>query len=794
MSHLDITQANPEPAVPTPELPAQIGPYRILRQIGRGGMGVVYLGESDTPKRQAAIKLMLSDHFDGEGLARFRREMDVLARLEHPGIARLYEAGDAELGGTRRPWFAMEYIEGLALDDHVRERQLAPKAVFALVAQVARALHFAHQRGVIHRDIKPANILVDAHGQPKILDFGIARLNEEEAGGIKTRFGQIIGTLAYMSPEQLSGSRHADVRSDVYALGVVLYQLLCGELPIRIGTTSLIEAIKELSEGRRTRLGERDPKFRGEVELIVDTACQRDVEHRYDSAASFAGDLEAFLRNRPLTARKPSWTYVFGKFVRRNPVFVGAIALAVTSLVAATVLSMQAADRARQAEGRAEARAAETEAVIGFLTDAIRDAAPDQARGRDLKLTEVLDALSAQRVGKSSGSIETKLRSTLFETRVAMADFDAAKKELDRLDTLCASANPHPDCVIRDARSARLLTLTGQIEQALPKHLAAIAAAKSAHVAPAVLDGLEIEYADALNQGGQSEASAALLRQIESRMGQRGHVDARTQLQVSNLLADALGEFGKIDEAEAVMKAAIPPAEAGLGADHPSVLLARNSLITYRVDRGDYTTAVTEFSALLADAEKTLGPEHRTTMTILGNLGASQFFAGQPDAAETTLTRRDEVFARRYAGDWRSRLNNLVSLSSIQNGRGKYQEALDRLDAALAGIPEGAAFAAEWANALSWRGWFLRQLKRTDESEAQYRSLIDRFVTTFGEGDVQLARYRMRLAGTLIDQKGYAEAKVLLEKALPELVAAYGEEHTSVKEARTNLARALEGS
>jgi len=668
---------------------------------------------------------------------------------------------------------------------------LPPKAVFALVAQVARALHYAHQRGVIHRDIKPANILVDAQGQPKILDFGIARLNDDDAGGIKTRFGQIIGTLAYMSPEQLSGSRHADVRSDVYALGVVLYQLLCGELPIRIGTTSLIEAIKELSEGRRTRLGERDPKFRGEVELIVDTACQREVEHRYDSAASFATDLEAFLRNRPLTARKPSWTYVFGKFVRRNPVFVGAIVLAVTSLVAATVLSIQAADRARAAESRAEARAAETEAVIGFLTDAIRDAAPDQARGRDLKLTEVLDTLSAQRVGQSSGAIETKLRSTLFETRVAMADYDTAQKELDRLEALCTQPNPHPDCVIREALSARLFTLTGQIEKALPKHLAAIAAAKSAVVSPTVLDGLEIEYADALNQGGQSGASITLLRDIESRMGQRRDVDARERLQVATLLADALGEFGKIDEAEAVLTGAIPPAEAGLGADHPTVMLARNSLITYRIDRGDYANAVTGFTALLADAEKTLGPEHRTTMTILGNLGASQFYAGQAEAAEVTLTRRDEVFARRYANDWRSRLNNLVSLSSIQNRRGNYQDALDRLDAALAGIPEGAVFAAEWANALSWRGWFLRQLKRTDEAEAQYRSLIDRFVAAFGEGDVQLARYRMRLAGTLLDKKGFVEARALLEKVLPELVAAYGEEHAAVKEARDNLAIAI---
>lgn len=789
MSDQHTTFAGQSVANSEPAMPAEIGPYRILRTIGRGGMGIVYLGESSLPKRQAAIKLMLTDRFDTEGVARFRREMDVLARLDHPGIARLFEAGSLSDEGGNRPWFAMEYIEGQSLDDYVREQKLNHRQIFGLVGQIAKALHYAHQRGVIHRDIKPANILVDHQGQPKILDFGIARLSEGgEAVGIKTRFGQIIGTLAYMSPEQFSGAHQADVRSDVYALGVVLYQLLSGQLPISIGTTSLLEAIKEVTEGRRTPLSERQPQFKGEVELIVETACQRDVEHRYDSAASFAQDLEAYLRNRPLSARKPSLAYIFGKFVRRNPLIAGALALAVVSLVVATIWSSIAADRARRAELAATQRAQETEAVMGLLTDAIREAAPDQARGKDLRLSEVLESLSQSRMADVAPGVGIRLRETLFESRMAMTDYDAATLELDQLDELCAADATHPSCWLNGARRGRFLALAGKSEQALPLLQQAISAAKTrTNLDPEILKGLEVEYADALNQTGQSEKSIALLREIIARPAAPGTLDARKQLQRVNLLSDALGEFGKLDEAEQALARAIPDAEAALGADHPTVILARNSLITYRFDRDDYAGAINEFSELLKVAEQSLGPEHRITMTILGNLAAARGMNREFDAAVALFMRRDEVFAKRYTRDWRSRLNNIVNLASMQVQRNQFQEGLDRVDGALKAVPADASLSPEWGNALSWRATFLRRLGRLDEAETQYRELIAKFVASFGEGDIQLTRYRMRLAGTLVDRKNFTEAQALLNQTLPILIEAYGESHNTVIEARGYL-------
>ena len=411
-------------------LPSQIGPYRIIESLGQGGMGQVLLGESEAPRRQAAIKLMLAEGFNSEALARFRREMEVLARLEHPGIARLYEVGSITIAGAEQPWYAMEYVAGLPLDEFVKRGKLGVKDIFALVAKVAHALQFAHQKGVIHRDIKPANVLVDANGQPKILDFGIARLNEPQAQVLaqQTRFGQIIGTLAYMSPEQMSASSNADVRSDVYALGIVLYELLTGELPIKISTTSLLDAIKLLAEGKRKALSELRPNLRGEVELIVNTAVNRELNQRYDSAASFANDLENYLNHRPLKAQKPNFSYVLAKFVRRNRALAAAFTLAIASLFGATAWALIAAKSEAAARKTAERRAAEAQAAIGFINQLFYAIDPAQAQGKQPTVAEVVaTVLTPEYQAPKDLSVATTVDITLAKVNSRLGRYQDAE-------------------------------------------------------------------------------------------------------------------------------------------------------------------------------------------------------------------------------------------------------------------------------------------------------------------------------------------------------------------------------
>lgn len=779
-------------------LPEQIGPYRILELLGQGGMGKVLLGESQTPKRQAAIKLMLADGFDAEALSRFRREMEVLARLEHPGIARLYEVGSVTLAGQIQPWYAMEYVPGLPLDEYVRQHKLDVASVFRLMLEVAQALQFAHQKGVIHRDIKPANILVDQAGQPKILDFGIARLNEPEAVRKQTRFGQIIGTLAYMSPEQLSSSANADVRADVYALGVVLYELLAGQLPLEISTTSLLDAIKSAAEGKRTPLGDVRPRLRGEVELIVDTASSRDIQKRYASVADFAADLRNFLESRPLNARRPSLGYVFGKFVRRNPLIVSAISVAVISLIAATIWSLIAAETARLAQAKAvqsaleaKARAAESGAAVAFLTAALADAAPSNTLGRDVKLIDVLAGASREQFPAEQANVEVQIRRTLLETYLALGLFPEAERELNRMSSLCKSLSELDNCSLLMSLNAHLLSLSGRDEQAreLGKNGLAQVRARFGGASEAAIDA-QINYAELIQKQGDSAASIVELQDALARaenLPQNARLAPRLILKLRMTLSDSLAEQGDLAQAETVLDAAIAQAKTQLHPDLPAMLLARNSQHTFLVDHTKFAEAAIEFGTLLKDAKRVLGDEHRITMTITGNLAASLVQTGDLEQAAALLKLRADVFQRRYASDWKSILNSAVTLSNLQSKQSNFAHGLSDIDVAIGKAQSQPGFPAELANALGWRSYFLWKLGRLPEAEMQTQSLVDRFVAEYGEGDVQLARYRLRLALIWQDQNQNARAKPLLESVLPALLKAYGPDNQIVKDAQNGL-------
>jgi serine/threonine protein kinase len=292
--------------------PASIGPYRVLRRLGRGGMGVVYLAEQSQPHREVAIKLVVGQH-DPALLTRFRREADALARLPHTGVARVFDVGS----DAGRPYLVMEYINGELLSRHAtsltRERRLE------LLARIADAVEHAHGRGVVHRDLKPSNILVDADGQPKVLDFGIALLNEVGAESL-TATGTLLGTPAYMSPEQALGDRVIDARADVYALGVLGYELLTDRLPLPIAGLTPLQALRVVGEHTPPPLSRMDPSLRGDLETVFEKALAKDPSLRYASAGAFADELRRFLAREPIHAHRPGTlhgTDAVGRRVRK---------------------------------------------------------------------------------------------------------------------------------------------------------------------------------------------------------------------------------------------------------------------------------------------------------------------------------------------------------------------------------------------------------------------------------------------------------------------------------------------
>jgi serine/threonine protein kinase len=339
-SFLERPVAPPRPADPlvhhgAPKVGAQIGPYEILGVLGRGGMGVVYRARQEQPGRVVALKLVRPGLVSERLVRRFEHEIELLGRLEHPGIARVYDAGTFETDEGPEPYFAMELVEGLPLTGYAERAGLSTRQRLALLAEVADAVQHAHERSVIHRDLKPGNIFVDAGGRPRI-DFGIARAtdSDRQLTTVHTGVGEILGTLAYMSPEQLGGSGQLDTRSDIYALGVIGYELVAGRLPHDVADKPLVEAITTLSKGDPPTLGSLNRGLRGDIEVIVAKAMEKERERRYASAAEFAADIRHFLADEPIVARPPTTAYQVRKLIARHRPLVATVARSSWSLPA----------------------------------------------------------------------------------------------------------------------------------------------------------------------------------------------------------------------------------------------------------------------------------------------------------------------------------------------------------------------------------------------------------------------------------------------------------------------------
>ena len=373
--------------------PEVVGPYRILRCLGQGGMGVVYEAEREFPRRRVALKLIRSGAGGAASLKRFQREAGILARLQHPGIAQLFDFGTFESAVGPQPYFALELVEGADLRTHCAQAGLDVRERLRLIALVCDAVQHAHERGILHRDLKPDNVMVDAEGRPKVLDFGVARLLDEDASlaASLTQTGQIVGTLSYMAPEQLSlDPRGLTPLVDVYALGAIAFELLSGRPPHSLAGLTPAHGMRVVAESDVTRLDTVTSEVPRDVVTIIGKALERDPARRYGSAAAVAADLRRYLAHEPISARPPSRTYRLTRFVRRHRgLSVGAAStflVLLAGVIISTYFGLRAARELRESQRQSyrAALAAAGATIDSRLPDVPRrhlESAPEPLRG-----------------------------------------------------------------------------------------------------------------------------------------------------------------------------------------------------------------------------------------------------------------------------------------------------------------------------------------------------------------------------------------------------------------------------
>jgi tetratricopeptide (TPR) repeat protein len=634
----------------TQGLPQQIGRYRILRQIGEGGMGVVYEAEQDKPQRVVALKVIRPEFTSSERLRRFELEAQVLGRLQHPGIAQIFEAGTADAGHGLQPYFAMELIRGQPLAAYVRHQNLQLRERLELVARICDAVQHAHQKGVIHRDLKSGNILVTEDGQPKILDFGVARLTDADlqATTVHTDIGKLVGTIPYMSPEQVSGDPYAlDTRSDVYSLGIVLYELLTGRLPYDLSRRVVPEVVRVIREEEPTRLSDLDKTLRGDVETIVGKALEKERERRYPTAAALGADIRCYLHDEPIAARPASATYQLAKFARRHTGLVAGMAAVCAVLVAGAVVSTYLYLRAERNAEAARQQAAKAAEIQRFVENMFVSADPWQAAGAKLTVRQVVDSAAdtVDRDLANRPAVAAAVHRTIGGVYESLGRYESATSHLRAALELAQQATEADPLAVAEikVKLAGALGDLGQLDEGARLYVEA-SEVQSRLLAPDSPDLAETRHQLAITKliaGELAEAEALCRQALETRRRVLGaHVDTVRSLDALGRIQQAGRHF---DVAEATFAEAADMAERNLASGHPQLARTLNNWASLRGERGDNAGAADLLRRALVLNRAALGDGHPFVARSLVNLAEVLRRAGDLAGARQNAEEAERI-------------------------------------------------------------------------------------------------------------------------------------------------------
>ncbi|NKI36476.1 tetratricopeptide repeat protein [Wenzhouxiangella sp. XN79A] len=818
------------PAEDAPVLPTRIGGYRVLSELGQGGFGVVYLAEQTEPVRRRVAVKVIKPGMDSEAVvARFEAERQALAVMDHPAVARVFDAGTTEGG---RPFFVMEYVRGVPITEHCDRQRLSLRKRIGLFIQVCEAVQHAHMKGVIHRDLKPNNILVEyadqgssAQVRPKVIDFGVAKSLDRPLTDtpLYTAIGDLIGTPEYMAPEQAGTSgQDIDTRADIYALGVVLYELLTGNTPLHgagirnAGIGEIIRVLRDeeperpsarigkgtagsgIDPARRQRIADRrqtDPnrlqrELRNDLDWIVMKCLEKDRARRYDTANALALDLQRYLRNEPVTAGPPSVGYRLSKFVHRHRVPVAAAGLVLLSLVAGVVATGLALNETRnqrelaeQAREDALRRAEELSQVVTFQSSLLGQLDPERI-GQSLiaDMNERLQhALADEPVPEAA---RRNLRAS-YQLAIGMINAtDLARQMLDQALLRGTVSAIEQDFANQPTIRAGLLQTVGEVYAGLGFYDAGLGQIQQAHalrlaaLGPSHVDTLRSRAAlgQVMLQMDRVDGAVGHLQASLDGFDELGAVGDAPSIRTAIHLASAYRRLNRLDEALQLLRQAREEAQRVFGPKHRETLQVINTLALIHQYRGEWQQTEALFREALQKRLATLGEDHPDVLESRQNLGLALWAQYRLDEAEPYL-QQALTDSRRIHGQ-----DHPITLQ-VANGLGALFQAQNRLDDAarlLTDTVERYRRALgerhhETLTALGNLAAVVEAAGRAGDAEALYREAMTGFAQTKGPDDLNTLRQMSNLGLLLAERGDLGQAQSLLAQVVERGLRAFGE-------------------
>jgi len=704
-----------------------IGPYKLLQRIGEGGFGSVYVAEQTAPlRRRVALKIIKLGMSTREVVARFEQERQALALMDHPNIARVFDGGATESG---RPFFVMELVSGVPVTEFCDTHRLRIRERLELFGSICGAVQHAHQKGVIHRDIKPSNILaamLDGRPHAKVIDFGVAKAVCERLTDktLFTKFHQIVGTPQYMSPEQADGSVDIDTRSDVYSLGVLLYELLTGSTPFDVRQMRSIgeiqrtlrqvepprpstrvqsawravrgsnsgrsaanleatadgSSIQTIARHRRTHPINLARQVRGELDWIVMKALEKDRAGRYESCSALAADVDRYLRAEPVTAGRPSRWYRLRKLAARNMAVTAMLIALLTALSVGLTGTLLGLRRAQASRKIAETNAAKSQQVSRFLQEMISGINPGVAKGRDTSLLQEILNRATERFGelKDQPDVEAELRIALADAFASISKFPEAEQMLERARELARSTHG-----VESREYATAMNALGRIKQAQADFAGAEALYDEAYAIRMRLFGeydidtigSRYDQARLRWQRGDLTAAEADMREAVMWFEKLLGPDHPDTLEASDNLADLLQRLGRSAEAEAMLRTALAETEQAHGPDHPRLVTLLRILAGVLVNRHDVDAARGVARQALERGIRVFGREHLTT--VENQISLASILAASGGADEAIDLARDAVdLSKKIGGDHTVLYANAIgTLGLALQNKGDYEAA-----------------------------------------------------------------------------------------------------------------------